>query len=410
MPGASFSRRGPLRAGGCAGRARHGAGVCGRLVTGPGTSPHRLPQQRGRSHGRAEPFPAGRAAGAAAAPRLCGTLRAVPGRAKPCRAAPRGRAALLYKAAPRRRAARCHVRPGAALPPPPPPPPLLPPAAACPGAAQPGRPRARRGLTYPGTLWCGAGSNADSYEQLGEHRDTDRCCREHDHCQHVIHPFTARYGYRNLRWHTISHCDCDLRLKQCLRRVNDTASRAVGQAFFNVIQVPCFEFTYREECVEPYLYVWCRAYNTVAVAVPREPVLYEFGGELIDRAARPRGVPLSPPWDHHELPGDHHTGTAPKAGKKERKRKKDKKNKGKGLKKKGSSEKRVRSHPAGPADPWALLPSSNTILSDAPAREGAGREPVPATPSPVPTTSGKRRRKERNRKKRLKSKTEAEPA
>ncbi|XP_036251009.1 protein PROCA1 [Molothrus aeneus] len=288
---------------------------------------------------------------------------------------------------------------------------LLPPA---PGAASPGRPRARRGLTYPGTLWCGAGSNADSYEQLGEHRDTDRCCREHDHCQHVIHPFTARYGYRNLRWHTISHCDCDLRLRECLRRVNDTASRVVGQAFFNVIQVPCFEFTYREECVEPYLYVWCKAYNTVAVAVPREPVLYEFGGELIDRAARPRGVPLSPPWASTggggALPVDHHTGTPPKAGKKERKRKKDKKNKGKGLKKKGSSEKRARSHPAGPADPWALLPSSNTILSDAPAREGVGRQPVPATPSPVSTTSGKRRRKERNRKKRLKSKTEAEPA
>ncbi|NXT49168.1 PA23 Phospholipase, partial [Pluvianellus socialis] len=83
----------------------------------------------------------------------------------------------------------------------------------------------------------------------GEHRDTDRCCRDHDHCQHVIHPFTARYGYRNLRWHTISHCDCDRRLKECLRRVNDTASRVVGQAFFNVIQVPCFEFAYKEECV-----------------------------------------------------------------------------------------------------------------------------------------------------------------
>ncbi|RMC10725.1 hypothetical protein DUI87_12436 [Hirundo rustica rustica] len=249
-----------------------------------------------------------------------------------------------------------------------------------------------------------------------EHRDTDRCCRDHDHCQHVIHPFTARYGYRNLRWHTISHCDCDHRLKECLRRVNDTASRVVGQAFFNVIQVPCFEFTYREECVEPYLYVWCKTYNTVAVAVPREPVLYEFGGELIDRAARPRGVPLSPPWGSTGGGAlDHHTGTASKAVKKERKRKKDKKNKGKGLKKKGSSEKGARSRPAGaaPADPWALLPSlgeaSNTILSDAPAREGLGREPAPATPSPVPTTSGKRRRKERNRKKRLKSKTEAEP-
>lgn len=159
----------------------------------------------------------------------------------------------------------------------------------------------------------------------------------------------------------------------------------------------------------------CKTYNTVAVAVPREPVLYEFGGELIDRAARPRGVPLSPPWGG-ALPVDHHTRTAPKAAKKERKRKKDKKNKGKGLKKKGSSEKGARRYPeaAVPADPWALLPSlgeaSNTILSDALAREGLGREPAPATPSPVPTASGKRRRKERNRKKRLKSKTEAEAA
>ncbi|NXG38482.1 PA23 Phospholipase, partial [Dromaius novaehollandiae] len=83
----------------------------------------------------------------------------------------------------------------------------------------------------------------------GEHRDTDRCCRDHDHCQHVIHPFAARYGYRNLRWHTISHCDCDRRLRRCLRRVNDTASRVVGQAFFNVLRVPCFEFAYKEECV-----------------------------------------------------------------------------------------------------------------------------------------------------------------
>ncbi|XP_054143482.1 protein PROCA1 [Melozone crissalis] len=409
-------------AGGCAGRARHGAGVCGRLLPAPAHHPTGCHSNGAGPTAGVSPSPPGACGGSGGSapalrdpPRRAAPCRAVPSRAGPCRAVP------SRAGPPRVGGLRCSIRrphggerrgamcaPGLLcrllllflLV-------LLPPA---PGAAPPGRPRARRGLTYPGTLWCGAGSNADSYEQLGEHRDTDRCCREHDHCQHVIHPFTARYGYRNLRWHTISHCDCDLRLKQCLRRVNDTASRAVGQAFFNVIQVPCFEFTYREECVEPYLYVWCRAYNTVAVAVPREPVLYEFGGELIDRAARPRGVPLSPPWDHRELPVDHHTRTAPKAGKKERKRKKDKKNKGKGLKKKGSSEKEARSRPAGPADPWALLPSSNTILSDAPARERAGREPVPATPSPVPTTSGKRRRKERNRKKRLKSKTEAEPA
>ncbi|XP_075761228.1 protein PROCA1 [Pelodiscus sinensis] len=158
------------------------------------------------------------------------------------------------------------------------------------------RRRAKRGFTYPGTLWCGAGTNAESYEQLGEHRETDRCCREHDHCQHVIHPFTSRYGYRNLRWHTVSHCACDRRLQGCLRQVNDTASRVVGQAFFNVIQVPCFEFAYQEQCAEPYLYLWCRKYHTVPIAVAREPVLYEFGGERIDAAAvgRPAALPSTP--------------------------------------------------------------------------------------------------------------------
>ncbi|XP_053941131.1 protein PROCA1 [Cuculus canorus] len=284
---------------------------------------------------------------------------------------------------------------------------LLPPLAAAPGTgAAPGRPR--RGLTYPGTLWCGAGSNADAYEQLGEHRDTDRCCRDHDHCQHVIHPFTSRYGYRNLRWHTISHCDCDRRLKDCLRRVNDTASRVVGQAFFNVIQVPCFEFTYKEECVEPYLYVWCKAYNTVAIAVPREPVLYEFGGELIDRAARPVGVPLSPLGGGAD-PAEHRALSRRKAAKKERKgKKKDKKKKEKDPSRNGElSNSAAAAHRTVGQDPHIPLSdvgeADNAVLSDAPAREGLGTEPVP-------TASGKRRRKERARKKSLKSKAESEPA
>lgn len=98
--------------------------------------------------------------------------RAEPSRAVPCRPAVGGpcRAALRYKAAPQQRwprdamcVPRCFFLPLLLflllLP-------LL--AAPSPAVAPSGRPRARRGLTYPGTLWCGAGSNADSYEQLGK--------------------------------------------------------------------------------------------------------------------------------------------------------------------------------------------------------------------------------------------------
>ncbi|XP_063147153.1 protein PROCA1 [Candoia aspera] len=162
-----------------------------------------------------------------------------------------------------------------------------------PGSAAGGRRRAKRGFTYPGTLWCGAGNIAESYEQLGEHQETDKCCREHDHCQHLIYPFTYKYGHRNLRWHTISHCDCDRRLKDCLSAVNDTSSRVVGQAFFNIIQVPCFELAYKEACVESYLYVWCKNYSTAAVAVLQDPVMFEHGGERIDAPATRRPQPAS---------------------------------------------------------------------------------------------------------------------
>lgn len=103
----------------------------------------------------------------------------------------------------------------------------------------------------------------------------------------------------------------------------------------------------------------CRAYNTVAVAVPKEPVLYEFGGELIDRAAWPGGEPP-------DLP-------AVKA----RKRLKEKK--GKGLKK----------SPSG----FGELSRAASVTPTPPSSGGQG--------------SRKRRRKERNRKKRLKSNAEA---
>lgn len=40
----------------------------------------------------------------------------------------------------------------------------------------------------PGTKWCGAGDIANSYEDLGLFAATDRCCRDHDHCDRSLEP------------------------------------------------------------------------------------------------------------------------------------------------------------------------------------------------------------------------------
>ncbi|XP_068441336.1 nascent polypeptide-associated complex subunit alpha, muscle-specific form [Clinocottus analis] len=143
--------------------------------------------------------------------------------------------------------------------------------------------RSKRGFTYPGTLWCGAGNMADHDGQLGDFAETDSCCRIHDHCPHVIHAFSSNYGYTNFKWHSICHCDCDNTLRGCLREVNDTSSRVVGQAFFNVIGVPCFEFAYEDQCAERHWYGMCKRYEKFPIAVLKEAVPYDFGGiDVID--------------------------------------------------------------------------------------------------------------------------------
>ena len=45
---------------------------------------------------------------------------------------------------------------------------------------------------------------------VGDFPETDSCCRTHDHCPHVIHAFSSKYGYTNLKWYSICHCDCDI--------------------------------------------------------------------------------------------------------------------------------------------------------------------------------------------------------
>uniref|UniRef100_A0A668AXU9 phospholipase A2 n=1 Tax=Myripristis murdjan TaxID=586833 RepID=A0A668AXU9_9TELE len=115
-----------------------------------------------------------------------------------------------------------------------------------------GKTRRKRSWLFPGTLWCGTGSKAMGYEELGMFESADRCCREHDQCMHVIPAFTVNYGVFNSNFFTVSHCDCDRRFRECLFGVNDTISSMVGYSFFNILRIPCFELIRQRRCVKMY--------------------------------------------------------------------------------------------------------------------------------------------------------------
>ncbi|KAL2079560.1 hypothetical protein ACEWY4_025304 [Coilia grayii] len=108
--------------------------------------------------------------------------------------------------------------------------------------------RTKRAVIFPGTLWCGTGSKAHDYQQLGMFQRTDQCCREHDHCSSVIRSFTVNFGVFNHNLYTVSHCECDRRFRECLLEVNDAIAHMVGYSFFSILKVPCFEFTQRKHC------------------------------------------------------------------------------------------------------------------------------------------------------------------
>lgn len=97
------------------------------------------------------------------------------------------------------------------------------------------------GFIYPGTKWCGPGTAATSYDDLGQHAREDRCCREHDMCPDVLNVGDCRRGLCNRGTFTRSHCDCDARFRRCLQAANTETANTLGAIFYNVVQVTCFQ-------------------------------------------------------------------------------------------------------------------------------------------------------------------------
>ncbi|CAK7290500.1 Protein PROCA1 [Vulpes lagopus] len=144
-----------------------------------------------------------------------------------------------------------------------------------------------------GHLLAGVASSTDAstFSSEGEFKDPDRCCWKHKQCTgHIIHPFTSDYGHHNLHLHSVSHCDCDSRLKDCSEKTNSSSSRDVGPACsrdegstcFNIIQSPCFELIPEEECVERFWYGWCKSYRPISVAVIHHPIHHDCGADNLN--------------------------------------------------------------------------------------------------------------------------------
>jgi len=127
----------------------------------------------------------------------------------------------------------------------------------------------------PGTNWCGKGWRADSPVDMGGYTGADRCCRHHDlGCPLSIEPSETKWGLTNVRPHTVMHCSCDERFRNCLKLVRTQAADIVGNLFFNVINIPCFVFSQEAVCTARNWWGRCTLEERKPVAVWKKPLPY----------------------------------------------------------------------------------------------------------------------------------------
>ncbi|XP_014236693.1 uncharacterized protein LOC106658973 [Trichogramma pretiosum] len=97
-------------------------------------------------------------------------------------------------------------------------------------------------LIFPGTKWCGPGSSASGYHELGADAVVDKCCRAHDFCPIKIIPHDKRYGLRNDYRSTISHCFCDQMFYNCLTPIQNWRAKMIKNLYFRpVAKSQCIE-------------------------------------------------------------------------------------------------------------------------------------------------------------------------
>uniref|UniRef100_T1ILL8 Phospholipase A2-like central domain-containing protein n=1 Tax=Strigamia maritima TaxID=126957 RepID=T1ILL8_STRMM len=106
-----------------------------------------------------------------------------------------------------------------------------------------GLPRLRFNID-PGTYWCRDGNISRYDTELGIFKGLESCCRIHDYCPDYIKAGQTKYGITNDKMGTISSCDCDDKLYECLHEVNHIEADNIGFIFANLLAMPCFKKDY----------------------------------------------------------------------------------------------------------------------------------------------------------------------
>ncbi|CAF0832716.1 unnamed protein product [Brachionus calyciflorus] len=109
-----------------------------------------------------------------------------------------------------------------------------------------------------GTKWCGMGNVASDCDELGEHAETDNCCREHDSCPYTFGSnfYDSFNGYTSHYMTTISHCECDLIFFNCLHEKPYKAHSYEIWTQYETLNIKCFSYMPCNEKTDEYDNIW----------------------------------------------------------------------------------------------------------------------------------------------------------
>ncbi|CAB3365196.1 Hypothetical predicted protein [Cloeon dipterum] len=100
-------------------------------------------------------------------------------------------------------------------------------------------------IMYPGTNYCGPGSFAPGEAKL---KDVDDCCKLHDGCPIKIERGVEKYNLFNDGLFTRSSCECDEKLRDCLKRVGSWHSKVIRKTYDFFGPRKCIEI--KTTCIE----------------------------------------------------------------------------------------------------------------------------------------------------------------